>query len=120
MYVYASTEEILRAALQRLPFSLGTPVRVDLTCGDILQIDKQGHQDRSNFDTSKLFRRMYEPWMDLGFHSSVSSVSSGVTGSYLDDLKSIAMYYGFYPEEIDRLIADGFTTDDVEEMLYCS
>jgi hypothetical protein len=29
------------------------------------------------------------------------------------------MYYGFYPEEIDRLIADGFTTDDIEEMLYC-
>ena len=119
MYVYASTEEILRAALQRLPFSLGTPVRVDLTCGDILQIDKHGHQDRSTFDTSKLFRRRYEPWMDFGFSSSVSRVRGGVEDSYLEDLKSIAMYYGFYPEEIDRLIADGFTTDDIEEMLYC-
>jgi len=119
LYVYASTEEILRTALQRLPFSLGTPVRVDLTCGDILQIDKQGHQDRSSFDTSKLFRRMYEPWMNFGFRSSVSNVSTSVKGSYLDDLKSIAMYYGFYPEEIDRLIADGFTTDDIEELLYC-
>ena len=94
-------------------------MRVDLTCGDILQNDKHGHQDRSSFDTSKLFRRMYEPWMDFGFRSSVSSVSSSVKSSYLDDLKSIAMYYGLYPEEIDRLIADGFTTDDIEEMLYC-
>ena len=119
LYVYASTEEILRTALQRLPFSLGTPVRVVLTCGDILQIDKHGHQDRSNFDTSKLFRRMYEPWMDFGFHSVVSSDSTGGKDSYLDDLKSIAIFYGFYPEEIDRLIADGFTTDDIEEMLYC-
>ena len=119
MYVYASTEEILRTALRQLPFPLGTPVRVDLTCGDILQIDKHGHQDRSSFDTSKLFRRMYQPWMDFGFRSAVSSVSSGVKSSYLDDLKSIAMYYGFYPEEIDRLIADGLTTDDIEEMLYC-
>lgn len=119
LYVYASTEEILCAALQRVPFSLGTPVRVDLTCGDILQIDKHGRQARSSFDTNKLFHRMYEPWMDFGFHSSVSSVSSGVKSSYLDDLKSIAMYYGFYPEEIDKLIADGFTTDDIEEMLYC-
>ncbi len=119
MYVYASTEEILRTALQRLPFSLGTPVRVDLTCGDILRIDKHGHQDRSSFDTSKLFRRMYEPWMDFGFHSSISCVSSGVKNNYLDDLKSIAMYYGFYPKEIDRLIAQGFSTDDIEEMLYC-
>jgi len=119
LYVYASTEGILRTALQQLPFSLGTSVRVNLTCGEILQIDKHGHQDRSSFDTSKLFRRMYEPWMDFGFHSPVSSVGFGVKGNYLDDLKSIAMYYGFYPEEIDRLIADGFTTDDIEEMLYC-
>lgn len=119
LYVYASTEEILRTVLQRLPFSLGTPVRVDLTCGDILQIDKHGHQVRSSFDTSNLFRRMYEPWMNFGSHSAVSNVSPGVKSSYLDDLKSIAMYYGFYPEEIDRLIADGFTTDDIEEMLYC-
>ena len=119
LYVYASTEEILRIALRQLPFDLGTPVRVELTCGDILQIDKHGHQDRSNFDTSKLFRRMYEPWMDFGFHSPVSSVGAGGKDSYLDDLKSIALYYGFYPEEIDRLLADGFTTDDIEALLYC-
>lgn len=119
LYVYASTEEILRTALQRLPFSLGIPVRVDLTCGDILQIDKHGHQDRSHFDTSKLFHRMYEPWMDFGFHSPVSSVSSGVKSSYLDDLKSIAMYYGLYPEDIDSLINDGMDPMEIEEMLYC-
>lgn len=119
LYVYASTEEILRKALWQLPFSLGTPVRMDLTCGDILRIDRHGHQDRSTFDTSKLFRRMYEPWMDFGFHSVISNVSADVKNSYLDDLKSIAMFYGFYPEEIDGLIAEGFTTDDIEEMLYC-
>lgn len=119
LYVYASTEEILRSALRKLPFDLGMPVRADLTCGDILRIDKQGHQDRSTFDIRKLFRRMYEPWMDFGFSSAVNRVSGGVEDSYLDDLKSIALFYGVYPEEIDRLIADGFTTDDIEEMLYC-
>lgn len=119
LYVYASTEEILRTALRKLPFDLGTPVRVDLICGDVLRIDRKGHQSRSSFDTSKLFRRMYEPWMDFGFPSSVSRVSTGGKDSYLEDLKSIAIFYGFYPEEIDRLIADGFTTDDIEEMLYC-
>lgn len=119
LYVYASTEEILRTALQRLPFSLGTPVRVELTCGDILQIDKYGHQDRSSFDTSKLFRRMYEPWMDFGFHSSVSNVSGGVKESYVDDLKSVAIFYGLYPEDIDALIEDGIDPTEIEEMLYC-
>mgnify|MGYP003301636645 CR=1 FL=1 len=119
LYVYASTEEILRTALRQFSYSLGTPVRVDMVCGDILQIDKHGHQDRSNFDTSKLFRRMYEPWMDFGFQSAISNVSSGVTGSYLDDLKSIAMYYGLYPEDIDSLINDGMDPMEIEEMLYC-
>ena len=119
LYVYASTEGILRTALQQLPFSLGTSVRVNLTCGEILQIDKHGHQDRSSFDTSKLFHRMYEPWMDFGFHRSVSSVSSDIRGSYLDDLKSIAMYYGLYPEDIDSLINDGMDPMEIEEMLYC-
>ncbi len=119
LYVYASTEEILRTALRQLPFALGTPVRVYLNCGDILRIDRHGHQDRSTFDTSKLFRRMYEPWMDFGFESAVSRVSISAKDSYLENLKSIAMCYGVYPEEIDKLLADGFTTDDIEEMLYC-
>ena len=30
LYIYASTEEILRNALQRLPFPFGTPMRVDI------------------------------------------------------------------------------------------
>ena len=62
---------------------------------------------------------MYEPWMNFGFQRSVNRVSNSVEDSYLEDLKSIAMFYGFYPEEIDKLLADGFTTDDIEEMLYC-
>lgn len=119
LYVYASTEDILRTALRRLPFALGTPLRVDLTCGDILRIDKQGHQDRSIFDTRKLFHRMYEPWMDFGFQSAVSSVGTGVKSSYLDDLKSIAMYYGLYPEDVDELIEDGMDPLEIEELLYC-
>lgn len=119
LYVYASTEEILRAALRQLPFFLGTPVRMDLTCGDILRIDKQGHQERSNFDTSKLFRRMYEPWMDSGFQSIFCDTSGEKESRYLDDLKSIAMFYGLYPEDIDSLINDGVDPMEIEEMLYC-
>ena len=115
LYVYASTEEILRTALQRLSFPLGTPMRVDLTCGDILRIDKQGYQERSYFDVSNLFPRMYSPWMDFEFQSTATEKKD----SYLEDLKSVAIFYGIYPEEIDRLLADGFTTDDIEELLYC-
>ena len=120
LYVYASTEEILRTALRRLPFELGTPVKVELFCGDILRIDKDGHQERSTFDTSNLFPYMYKPWMDLGLQSvSSSGVTKSIEDNYLEDLKTIAMYYGIYPTEIDKLLADGFTTDEIEELLYC-
>lgn len=120
LYVYASTEEILRTALRQLPFALGNPVRVDLTCGDILRIDKQGHQERSAFDTGNLFPYMYKPWMDFGFQSaSGGGTAKRVEDHYLEDLEAIAMCYGIYPDEIDKLLADGFSTDEIEELLYC-
>lgn len=117
LYVYASTEEILRNALQRLPFDLGVQEQVYLTCGDILRIDRQGRQERSIFDNAKLIRHMYVPWMDFDFQHSGKD-GGKVEDSYLEDLKSIAMFYGFYPEDIDALLADGFTTQEIEEILY--
>ena len=119
LYVYASTEEILRTALRQFPLDLGAPIRVDLVCGDILRIDKQGGQSLCTFDTGKLFPCMYAPWRDFEFQGTTTSAATGAKNTYLDDLKSIAIFYGLYPEDIDALLADGFTTDDIEEMLYC-
>ena len=92
---------------------------VDLTCGDILRIDKQGHQERSNFDTSKLFHRIYEPWMDSGFQSIFCDTNGDNESRYLEDLKSIAMFYGLFPKDIDSLINDGVDSMKIEEMLFC-
>ena len=117
IYIYASTETILRTALSKLPFELGVPIRIDLHNGEILQIDKHGLQDRSTFNAGKLFYRMYEPWLDFELPKSTGRTET--KNSYLNDLKTIAMFYGFYPEDVDALLADGYTTDDIEELLYC-
>ena len=37
---------------------------------------------------------------------------------YLDELKSVACCYGYSPDAVDRMLASGFTTDEVEEFLY--
>ena len=37
---------------------------------------------------------------------------------YLQELKQIAGCCGYPAEEIDGLLADGYTTDDIEAMLY--
>lgn len=119
LYVYASTEEILRTALRQFPIDLGVPIRVDLVCGDILRIDKHGNQDLGTFDSSNLLPRMYAPWRDFEFQGATPKTTASTEDTYLDDLKSIAIFYGLYPEDVDALLADGFTTDDIEEMLYC-
>ena len=37
---------------------------------------------------------------------------------YLDELKSVACCCGYSPEAVDRMLASGFTADDIEEFLY--
>lgn len=36
----------------------------------------------------------------------------------IQDLKSVAACYGYTGEMIDRLLRHGFTTDEIEELLY--
>ena len=37
---------------------------------------------------------------------------------YIEELKYIAMYQGIDPEEIDALLASGFTLDELEDYVY--
>ena len=39
--------------------------------------------------------------------------------TYLEDLKSVASYQGYSPEDVDELLNNGFTPEEVEEYLYC-
>jgi len=118
VYLYASTEEILIEALLGLPYKLGRAEHVKIFCGDILRIDCHGKRSWNKFDCDKLLwpypcssRRV--PM----FHQNDKCASTG-REEYLDELKSVAAWYGFSPGYIDSLLADGFTTDDMEEMLY--
>ena len=39
--------------------------------------------------------------------------------TYIEDLKSVAVYQGYSPEDVDELLNNGFTPEEVEEYLYC-
>ena len=84
-----------------------------------MRIDKHGNQDLGTFDATNLLPRMYAPWTGFGLHSTTSKTATNTKDTYLDDLKSIAIFYGLYPEDVDALLAEGYTTDDIEEILYC-
>lgn len=116
IYVYASTETILSKALYRLPFLAGKPEKVHIFCGDILRIDSVGRVAHSTFDDSKLtpsYSSVWSYWPE--YHSCHDYENS----SYLSDLKAVASCYGLYPEDVDELLRDGVSVEEIEEYIYC-
>lgn len=118
LYLYASTEEILGNTLEKVKLSLEKPKRVEVSCGDILRIDPGGAVTQSRFDTenfwwsdSPLFLRPYV--------SHAYKPKSEFEREYLDEVKSVAASFGYSPESIDKILEQGFTLDDIEELLYC-
>ena len=117
VYIYASTEAILTRALNRLRLPLGKHERITLECGDILKITAPGQQAMSAFDASNLILPWgYWPmWPDSRKNTGKKQTAEN---EYLEELKSVACCYGYSPDAVDRMLASGFTTDEVEEFLY--
>lgn len=118
LYVYASTEEILKKAMLQAQLRLGKLEKVNLFSGEILRIDAKGKITRSHFDDNRLYSAFSFPWPRWEHHESVNCPYAE-DSDYLDDLKSVAVFYGLYPEDIDALIEDGMDPMEIEEMLYC-
>ena len=55
LYVYASTEEILKKAMLQSQLRLGKPEKISLFSGELLRIDTEGKITRSHFDDSHLY-----------------------------------------------------------------
>ena len=117
LYVYASTEEILKKAMLQAKLRLGRVEKIDLLSGEILRIDVRGRIARSHFDDSRLYTSFLPPWTHWEGYAPVKRPYA--QDSWLEDLKSVAVFYGLYPEDIDALIEDGMDPLEIEEMLYC-
>lgn len=98
-YLYASTEEILKNALEKLNLSKFSNVKIN--CGDILKLDFNGAVEVGHFDFRDDFYGRYYLEPDE---------------SYLEEL---AFVYGIEPEDIWTLFDFGYDFFDIEEML-CS
>ena len=112
VYVYASTAEILNKALARCGNWLGRGEKVDIAMGDIVRIDGNGRITRGAFDASKFYRSSWGYW-DTPLYPRLPQ-----SEEHLSLLKSVAKAFGFTGEMIDRLLEQGFSTDDIEELLY--
>lgn len=116
LYLYASTEDILTQALQGIRLKLGKSEVIDIDSGEIIRIDRYGRITRSSFSTAHLFHsQSFYYWPH--YHSFWNT--DPVRDPYVDELKSVAGAFGYSPEDIDNLLKDGFTPEEIEECFYC-
>lgn len=122
LYAYASTEDILRKGLKNSRLNLGKAEPVLVFTGDILKIDGQGKISRSEFNDEKLYFSRYPHWFDWQQYQEPRRpyhFDETFGDSYIADLKAVAACCGVYPEDIDALLAEGVSLEEIEEYLYC-
>jgi len=123
-YLYASTEEVLRRALDKLWLRQEKQIHVPTDCGELLRLFPDGTISRNTFDDKNLFL----PWYGGFYDAAPFSKQGGIGGSwnvspwdaeYLEEIKDVASALGYAPEAIDSLARQGFTPEELEEFLYC-
>ncbi|MBR5431242.1 MAG: hypothetical protein IK119_02535 [Bacteroidales bacterium] len=124
LYIYASTQAILTDALVSMPFYLGKPEEIRLTCGDILRISPDREPEKQTFDTTyfdiSYWNWHYPPSRYLSLPSDQPTYTySDFDAEYLEDLKMVAGAYGYSPDAIDEMFQCGYTPEEIEDMLYC-
>ena len=107
IYVYASTESIMKNALKRIGLHKFAYERIQTDEGDILRIDKTGVIERSEFEP-RLFRSRYGVWHD--WEAEYYSVHEELLLAYCG-------CYGVDSSDVELLLEYGYTCDEIEEML---
>lgn len=118
IYIYASTDEILYKAIIDSPLFMdlkkGKYEEIPIDEGEILKITAEGKRESEQFS----FFEQYRPgWWEFGYYSE-SVNSKDVHQEYLNALKTMALYQGIEPEQIDYLLESGYTLDEIEEVIY--
>lgn len=108
LYVYASTESIMKNALRRIGLHKFANERIQTEEGDILRIDKNGNITRSEFEP-KIFRSKYGSWYGLD--------DSPYYNMHEEILLAYCGCYGVDSEDVELLLEYGYTCDEIEEML---
>lgn len=120
IYLYASTEEILKTAIRQISLKLGRATKIRIDSGEILKIAPDGRITRGQFDDNKLFDSSfnYRSWGHWFLSEPSWCRNASEETGYLNDLKAVAAMHGIWPEDVDAMLADGATVDEIEELIY--
>ncbi len=108
LYVYASTESIMKKALKQVGLHKFANERINTDEGDIVRIDKHGDITRSQFEP-KLYRMKYSPWLD--------DELSSYYNIHEEMLLAYCSCYGVDSADVELLLEYGYTCDEIEDML---
>ena len=120
IYVYASTESIMKNALRKVNMLSFLYTRIETAHGDIIKIDKNGTITRSEFEGKEDFRyasfmRYYDDWEDDYYnkHEQLLLDMCGCYGVDEDDV-SMLLDYCYSADEIEDMLCDySLITDTV-------
>ena len=108
LYVYASTESIMKKALNKSILSNFSFAKVDCIEGDILCIDKNGIISREEFEPM-VYRSHFASWYDYEDPSYYNI--------HEEMLLAYCGCYGVNSADVEMLLEYGYTCDEIEEML---
>lgn len=119
LYLYASTFEILDTALFSLGMGKITREITQPQPGTIFRIDSQGRQETASFELAEHYS--WPPLWDtynMYPRKHKSSKNHITQQEYMQAIKTVAVFHGIEADFIDALVADGYTTDDLEDLIY--
>ena len=113
LYVYASTESIMKKALKQVGLYRFASEKIDTVEGDILCIDISGNITRATFEPAPVYSK----------HSRYSGFGGwyGYYDDYLNEYEEALLAYcncyGVDSSDVELLLEYGYTCDEIEEML---
>ena len=105
IYIYASTESIMKNALKKVGFHKFDAEKVEVVEGDILKIDENGIVSRAEFEY--LTASSHFGWYNSADYYPIHE----------ELLLAYCGCYGVDSSDVELLLDYGYTADDVEEML---
>ena len=108
LYVYASTESIMKKALKQVGLHKFASEKVDTVEGDIIRISCSGNITRAEFEP-KIYRSKYGSWYDYD--------DSSYYNMHEEILLAYCGCYGVDSSDVELLLEYGYTCDEIEDML---
>ncbi len=110
LYIYASTDSIMKAALRRLGFNKYASDKIDVTEGDIIKIDKDGKITRSHFQPAPSYANYSRCKWCYGDYEDYYS-------TYEETLVEMAHCFGVDEDDVILLLDYGYIADEVADLM---